>query len=178
MARKREVLGTGRYLELVCEDGWEFAVRNRGSGVVGIVPVTEAGELVLVEQWRAALGGPSVELPAGLVGDEDDADEDMLVAARRELEEETGFRADHWTFLYEGASSAGLTPETVHIYLATGLTRAGPGGGTEHENITVHVVPLEGIEDWLAAQRRRGAVIDIKVYGALGAARGAVRPAG
>ncbi|MCH8686120.1 NUDIX hydrolase [Pedomonas mirosovicensis] len=177
MAGNREVLGTGNYLELVREDGWEFVERNRGSGAVGIVPVTDAGELVLVEQWRAALDGQSIELPAGLVGDEDDTDEEMLVAARRELEEETGFHAEAWTHLYDGTTSAGLTSETVHIYLATGLTRIGEGGGTSHENIIVHVVPLDGIENWLAAQRQRGAMIDIKVYGALAVARGAIKPA-
>lgn len=176
MARNREILGTGKYLELVREDGWEFAIRNRGSGVVGIIPLTDDNELVLVEQWRAAIDGPCIELPAGLVGDEEDAEEDMLVAARRELEEETGFRAETWTWLYEGASSAGMTPETVHMYLATGLTRVGDGGGTESENITVHVVPLDTVEDWLAGQRKRGVTIDIKVFGALGVARKAVAP--
>jgi len=176
MARQREVLGSGKYLELVRENQWEFAVRNKGSGVVGIIAVTDDNALILVEQWRAALDGQSVELPAGLVGDEDDANEDMLVAAQRELEEETGFRAGEWTWLYEGSSSAGLTPETVHMFLATRLTRVGNGGGTPHENITVHVIPLDTIEEWLAEQRKRGATIDIKVFGALGVARGAVDP--
>ena len=174
MARQREVLGTGKYLELVREDGWEFTVRNKGTGVVGIIPVTDDNALVLVEQWRAAIDGPCIELPAGLVGDEEDAGEDMLVAAQRELEEETGFRAGEWTWLYEGASSAGMTPETVNMYLATRLTRVGEGGGTPHENITVHIVPLDTIEAWLTEQRQRGATIDIKVFGALGVARGAV----
>lgn len=176
MAREREILGTGKYLELVREDDWEFAIRNKGSGVVGIIPVTDDNALVLVEQWRAAIDGPCIELPAGLVGDEDDAEEDMLVAAQRELEEETGFCAREWKWLYEGASSAGMTPETVHMYLATRLSRVGQGGGTSHENITVHVVPLDTIEQWLAEQRKRGATIDIKVFGALGIARGAVDP--
>ncbi len=174
MTQQREVLGTGKYLELVRDNGWEFTVRNRGCGVVGIVAVTDDNALVLVEQWRAAVNGRCIELPAGLVGDEGDANEDMLVAAQRELEEETGFRAAEWKWLYEGASSAGMSPETVHIYLATRLTRVGNGGGTEHEDITVHVVPLDTIEKWLADQRQRGAVIDIKVFGALGAARGAL----
>lgn len=169
-----EVLGEGKYLKLVRQDRWEYAVRLNASGAVGIIAVTDAGELVLVEQRRAALKCNAIELPAGLVGDED-ATEDMAVAAERELEEETGFRAGRWTYLYEGASSAGLTPETVHLFLATELTRIGEGGGTPHENITVHVVPLDGIEDWLADQRKRGCVIDIKVYGALGVARDAVK---
>lgn len=176
MAPQREILGTGKYLELVREDRWEFAVRNKGSGVVCVIPVTDDNALVLVEQWRAALNAPCIELPAGLVGDEDDANEDMLVAAKRELEEETGFRAQEWTWVYEGASSPGLTPETVNMYLATRLTRVSDGGGTGHENITVHVVPLDTIEVWLARQRERGAAIDIKVFGALGLARGAVDP--
>lgn len=174
----REILGTGKYLELVREDGWEFVVRNRGTGVVGVIAVTDDDALVLVEQWRAAIGGPCIELPAGLVGDEDDAAEDMLIAARRELEEETGFRAEEWKWLYAGASSAGMTPETVNMYLATRLTRAGKGGGTESENITVHVVPLDTIEDWLSEQSRKGLTIDIKVFGALGIARGAVTALG
>lgn len=176
MAPQREILGTGKYLELVREGTWEFAVRNKGSGVACIIPVTDDNALVLVEQWRAALNAPCIELPAGLVGDEDDAEEDMLTAAKRELEEETGFCAQEWTRVWEGASSPGLTPETVNMYLATRLTRVGNGGGTGHEDITVHVVPLDTIEGWLAKQRQRGAAIDIKVFSALGLARGAVDP--
>ena len=167
-----EILGTGRFLRLIRRGKWEIAERTVGTAVVGVIAVTDAGELVLVEQYRPAVAAPCIELPAGLVGD-DDAAEGLEVAARRELEEETGFEARHWTYLYEGASSAGLTPETIHLFLATGLRRVGPGGGDASEDIMVHVVPLEGIEAWLAGRQRAGCCVDIKLFGALVPARAA-----
>lgn len=171
-----EVLGTGRFLRLVRRQGWESAERIVGTAVVGIIAVTDAGELVMVEQYRPPVGARCVELPAGLVGDLD-SDEDLEVAARRELEEETGYQARDWRHLYEGASSAGLTPETVHLFLATGLVRVGDGGGDDSEDITVHVIPLEDIERWLSARQRAGCRVDIKLFGALATARAAATSA-
>ncbi|MGD9021922.1 MAG: hypothetical protein PVF46_08995, partial [Lysobacterales bacterium] len=62
----------GHHLGLKEKDGWEYAFRTDASGVVVLVPVTDAGELVLVEQYRAPVNSRVVELPAGLVGDAGD----------------------------------------------------------------------------------------------------------
>lgn len=163
----------GSWLSLRQLGLWEFVTRTRGRSVVGIVPLTDTGEIILVEQWRAPFDAPCIELPAGLVGDDlHHADESLLSSARRELEEETGYRADSWKHLYTGASSSGLTDELVTMYLATGLHKVGPGGGDATESITVHRIPLAGIEDWLADRERDGAKVDIKLFGAIALARG------
>ena len=111
---RKKTLGAGKRLRLVSEGGWEFVERVGSSGVVSIVAVTDAGELVLTEQVRRSVGGPVIDLPAGLVGDEKGAhDESFLAAARRELLEETGFAARRFVLLGESPTSPGLTSETV-----------------------------------------------------------------
>ena len=89
-------------------DGWEYVSRSRGRNVVGIVAVTADDELVLVEQFRPPVNNRVLELPAGLVADED-AEEDPLNAARRELLEETGYVSDSWFHFATGLSSSGLS---------------------------------------------------------------------
>jgi ADP-ribose pyrophosphatase len=146
-------------------DGWEFVRRNQAKDVVGIVAVTEEGELLLVEQYRPPVNCPVIELPAGLVGDVDA--EDLLTAAQRELEEETGYRATHLNVLARGPSSAGLTEEVVTLVLAEGLTKVGGGGGIENERITLHRVPTTSIGKWLGECAAKGTLIDHKIHAAL-----------
>ena len=163
MADSLESLGRGKWLELVREGRWEFVRRTNVSGVVAMIPITDKNEVVLVEQFRTALKRPCIEIPAGLVGDEK-AGEDPLAAAKRELEEETGFEGSSWTYLFEGAASGGLTTETIRFYLVRGLERVGPGGGDDSEDIKVHVVPLAGLHEWLQSKAREGFAVDAKVY--------------
>lgn len=99
----------GKFLELLKEGRWEYVRRVNASGAVMIVAVTEEGELLLVEEYRVPLHARTVGLPAGISGDE--GEESSLQSARRELEEETGYRADSWTYLLAGPSSPGLTTE-------------------------------------------------------------------
>ena len=100
-----KILGEGQYLRLVAADGWEWAERHNCTNAVIVVPITRQGELVLIEQYRIPLGRDVLGLPAGLVGDEEDGDEAPLVAARRELHEETGFEATQWRRVLSGPSS-------------------------------------------------------------------------
>ncbi|MCP4837691.1 MAG: NUDIX hydrolase [Phycisphaera sp.] len=162
-----ETLHDGRYLELRRRGGWEFAHRRIGRSVVAVIAVDREDRLLLVEQFRPAVEAHVIELPAGLVGDGiDDANENALAAARRELMEETGFEAESWIPLPSVVSSAGLTDERVELFLARGLHRVGPGGGIESEAITVHLVPLSNLIPWLGRKIDGGCSVDGRVYAA------------
>ena len=157
----------GRFLGLNEMDGWEYAYRTNASGVVVLVPVTDAGELVLVEQYRIPVKCRVLELPAGLVGDNDDPDEDFKTAAYRELIEETGYAASSLEELLTGPSTAGMSDEVITIYYASGLQRVGPGGGDGNEDITVHHLPVENPLEWLKAREEDGILLDPKIYAGL-----------
>jgi nicotinamidase/pyrazinamidase len=167
-----QVLGEGRWLRLVKRGKWEYAQRVVGATAAVIVAVTEDDEMILIEQLRPAVGGLVLELPAGLIGDiagaEDEAPE---LAAARELEEETGYRPGRVERVAAGTSTAGLSDERLILYVAHDLERVGDGGGDEHEDITVHRVPLAKVEDWLAERERAGVIIDLKVWAGLYFAR-------
>ena len=169
-----QTLCAGKYLRFVKRGKWEFCTRPNIAGIVGILAVTDDHKLVLVEQFRHPMNASVIEIPAGLSGDTpDSAGEDLALTAARELEEETGYRADKIEPLTAGASSAGLCDELITLYRATGLTKIGKGGGAEGEgeNITVHEVPLTDVPAWLEQRRKQGNVIDLKVYAALYFAR-------
>jgi ADP-ribose pyrophosphatase len=157
----------GKYLEVRRVGTWEFAGRVARMGAAVILAVTEAREIVLVEQFRVPHGAMSIELPAGLIGDTGDGDS-VLAAAARELAEETGFRAAVWEDLGEFATSPGMSSEMFNLVRAAGLTRFGPGGGVADEEIRVHVVPLDGLAAFLADKRAQGCVIDCRLVIAMG----------
>jgi ADP-ribose pyrophosphatase len=103
-------------------------------------------------------------LPAGLAGDEPDSSgEDSLLAAQRELLEETGYVSNRWSRLMAGPSSAGLSDEIVELFLAEEADQQTAGGGIEHEEITVQLVPLGEMDSWLETRIAAGALIDFKV---------------
>lgn len=161
------VLFEGRYLQLV-DDGWEYVTRHGITGVVVLVAVTPDRELVLVEQYRPAVRRRCVELPAGLVGDIAGQEaETLATAAHRELIEETGFSAREMIELADGPIAVGVSDEIVTFFEARDLTRVGEGGGDDTEDITVHVVPLATLLEFLAARRADGCLIDPKIYSGL-----------
>ena len=163
-----ETLWTGRFLEVRQRDTWEYVTRPNATSVVGIAAITDYQQIVLVEQFRKPLGRSVIELPAGLSGDDPaSADEAPLIAAQRELLEETGYVAEVWTELMTGPSSAGLTDETVVLFLATGAHQQAAGGGVEGENITVHTVPIATVYKWLHDQISHGILVDFKVFAGL-----------
>jgi len=162
----------GRHLRAVAHDTWESVERVNASGVVGIIAITNDNQLILTEQFRPPLGKTVIGLPAGLAGDiTGQENEALLTAAQRELLEETGYAAQHWQHAFTGATSSGLTNETLTVFHATGLTRIHPGGGDEHENITVIEVPLNSLNAWLIQQRQDGKEVDLPVYAALSVPR-------
>lgn len=164
----KRVVWQGQYLQAVLRDGYECIERRGIKGIVGIIAVTDDGRLILVEQFRPPVQARVIELPAGLAGDTAAArDETLESAAHRELLEETGYQAARLAPVAHGAVSAGLSDEMITLMLATGLTKVGDGGGDEHEDITVHAVPLAGLIAWLRDRQVQGAVIDLKVFSAL-----------
>lgn len=149
-------------------DSWEFVTRPNASAVVGIAALTEAGELLLVEQFRRPLNKNVIELPAGLVGDDPGtAHEPPIEAAKRELLEETGYEAEQWRELMTGPSSAGLTDECVVLFSALRAKKTEAGGGVAGENIIVHTVPLDQVDSWLKSKETEGAAIDFKILAGL-----------
>jgi ADP-ribose pyrophosphatase len=162
-----EVEWAGKFVVAMRRGRWEYAGRTRGIHAVVILAL-DAGEVILVEQYRVPLGKYCLEFPAGLIGDETEG-EDALESAIRELEEETGYRAAQWEVLGEFASSPGMLSETFTLVKATGLTKVGEGGGTEHEDILVRRVPLTQVPGTIAECRARGVAIDAKLLLLLGA---------
>lgn len=158
-----QVLASGKWIRLVQQGKWEYAERLGRNAAAAIVAVTPAGELLLVEQFRPAVGTKTLELPAGLIGDEVET-EDAHEAAKRELEEETGWRCARCEALHEGVASAGITSERIHLFRAIGLQKVGEGGGVAGENITVHAVPLAELESFVKARSAAGTLVDFKVF--------------
>ena len=166
MSEKPETAWDGKYIKVIKEGRWEYVCRTRGISAVVILAV-EQGKVILVEQHRVPIGRKCLELPAGLVGDEDN-DEDICTAAIRELEEETGYRAEHMTDLGRFHSSPGMTSEGFNLVRGEGLTKVGDGGGVEAEDIAVHLVPFADIPAFIEARRREGVAIDVRLLLLLG----------
>lgn len=165
--QSRKVLAEGRYLRMISEDGWEYAERSRGLEAAAIIAVTPDGELILTEQYRIPLQRPIIDLPAGLVGDDQEGEE-IVAAAKRELEEETGYRATRMKKVFSGPPSAGLSNEIVNLLLASGVKKVGNGGGVSGESITVHLVPVDKVLAWCRRfERRTGGLTSPNVVAAL-----------
>ncbi|HEY3322353.1 MAG TPA: NUDIX hydrolase [Planctomycetota bacterium] len=162
------VIAQSNHLRFVRRGTWEYVERKGISGIVGIVAVTPENKLLLVEQFRPPLNKCVVELPAGLAGDIPSArTEALATAAKRELLEETGYRARSMKYLAEGTSSAGLCDEVITLFRATGLTKVNAGGGDAHEKIVVHEIPLRQLRNWLTRKQRAGCQIDLKIFAGL-----------
>jgi ADP-ribose pyrophosphatase len=163
-----ETLYEGRWLSLRKRGRWEYAERNNPGGAVIILAVTPEDKVLFVEQYRVSILQNTIEMPAGLVGDlPGQDDEDILLAAQRELEEETGYRCERVEFIHQGPSSSGMSTEMIAFARARDLHRVGPGGGDESENIVVHEVPRSVAGAWLFARAAEGYSIDPKLFAGL-----------
>lgn len=159
------ILHKGKYLNLHSENEWEYVERTNCSGIVVIVPMTKEGKVILVEQFRRPVEAQVIEWPAGLVNDKESHQRETLeAAARRELLEETGYHAEHLSFLVSGPVSSGLSSEIISFYQALDVVKKGPGGGDATESIKVHEVPLKEADIWLYEMERKGFLVDPKVF--------------
>ena len=156
-----EIPWQGKYIAIKKQGTWEYVSRVRGISAAVILAIDE-GQVILVEQYRVPIGGMCLELPAGLIGDEQEGEE-IETAAIRELEEETGYRAERMVPLGKFHASPGMSSEGFTLVRAEGLTKVGEGGGVENEEIIVHRVPMAEVEDFVERKRSEGAAIDVKL---------------
>ncbi len=161
-----EVMWAGKYVRALRKGRWEFVSRTNDVRAVVILAEFE-GKVVLIDQPRVAVGGRCIELPAGLVGDED-ASATVGGTAVKELEEETGFTAERIERLGDFHASPGMLSESFTLVRAHGVRRCGEGGGTEHEDINVHLVARPDIPGFIEQRRREGFAIDVKLLLFLG----------
>ena len=163
-AQAENIVWQGKFLTAKTQGKWEYVSRARGIRAAVILAIDAEDHVILVEQYRIPLGRSCIELPAGLVGDDDSLEgEDATAAAARELEEETGYHAARMEVLGEFYSSPGMVSESFTLLRAHGLTKVGPGGGTEGESVTVHRVPRREIGRAIAGWRAAGLGIDTRL---------------
>jgi ADP-ribose pyrophosphatase len=117
----------GRYLD-VRVDAIQRADGSTGTrdvvkhpGAIAVLALDDDARLLLVRQWRIPAGRAMLEIPAGTLDVHEGVTEDADIAARRELEEETGSRASSWRRLASFWTAPGFATELMHLYLATGL---------------------------------------------------------
>ena len=128
-------------------------------GAVAIVPMTEDGKVIIERQFRYPLNRVITEIPAGKL---DSKSEDRLSAAKRELEEETGYLADEWIELGDYIPAAAYCDEVITMYLAKGL-HMGTRNLDEDEFLNVETVSLEElVEDIM-----QGKIADGKTQAAI-----------
>jgi len=163
-----ETLFETRWLGLYRIGHWDFVRRPNADAAVGILAITPENKVILIEQFRIPVQARVIEIPAGLVGDEiEHRGEDLAETARRELLEETGYQAGSVRLLLSSPTSAGMTSETTYLFLATDLTKTGPGGGIAGENIEVHEVPADEVRTFLRDREAAGCKVDFKIHAAL-----------
>ena len=161
MSEPVEIMWQGKFITAKRQGRWEYVSRSRGIRAAVIVAIDD-GHAILVEQYRVPLKTDCIELPAGLIGDDTEG-EGVEIAAARELEEETGYRAARIVEIGEFSSSPGMVSETFTLVRAHGLERVHEGGGVSGENITVHRVALEDVAGFVERQRALGKMIDVRI---------------
>ena len=162
-----ETLYDGQWLRMMRRGRWEYAERTHGNGMaVIIVAVTPEDKVLFVEQFRVPLNARTIEMPAGLVGDDHAADT-LESAARRELIEETGWQAGRVDVLLTGPTSSGMSSERIAFVRASQLRGVGDGGGVDGEDIVVHEVARSDAPAWLMRKHAEGYELDLKLWAGL-----------
>ncbi|HWU92753.1 MAG TPA: NUDIX hydrolase [Sphingomicrobium sp.] len=156
-----EVMWAGKFVRAIRRGKWEYASRTNNIGAV-VILAEHDGKVILIDQPRVPLGRRCLELPAGLVGDED-PNATVEATAIKELEEETGFTADRVERLGEFYASPGMVSEGFTLVRASGLRKIGEGGGDSSEDINVHLVARADIAEFIDRKRREGFGVDVKL---------------
>ena len=153
-----EVMWAGKYIRAIKQGRWEYVSRTNDVRAVVVLAEFE-GKMILVDQHRVPIGGRCLELPAGLVGDED-PNATIEDTAVKELEEETGFTAQRIERLGDFHSSPGMVSESFTLVRASGVARC---GGKVEEDINVHLVARGDIPVFIEQKRAQGWAIDVKL---------------
>lgn len=156
-----EVMWAGKYVRAVRRGKWEYASRVANINAVVILAEFQ-GKVILIDQPRVPPDCRCIELPAGLVGDED-PNATVEGTAIKELEEETGFTADRVETLGEFYASPGMVSEGFTLVRAHGVRKIGEGGGDENEDINVHLVARQDIANFIEQRRAEGFGVDVKL---------------
>lgn len=162
--KKSELMFDGKILKVykdqVLLDNGMTVTREvvRHHGAAAVVPITENGEVILVKQFRYAVGRDMLEIPAGLL----EPGEEMAECAARETEEETGFRPMELTHLFDFYSSPGYCTECVGIFAARQLVPSRQHLDPD-EDVEVRIIPLEEAIEKV----KNGEIIDGKTVAAL-----------
>jgi ADP-ribose pyrophosphatase len=156
-----EVMCEGQFVRALRRGKWEYASRARNIRAV-VILAEHDGKVILVEQARVPTDCRCIELPAGLVGDQD-PNATVEETAIKELEEETGFTAERVERLGDFYSSPGMLAEGFTLVRADDVRKIGEGGGDESEDIVVHLVPRADIANFIEQKRAEGLGVDAKL---------------
>jgi ADP-ribose pyrophosphatase len=156
-----QLMWEGKFVRALKRDKWEYASRTNNITAVVILAEYE-GKVILVDQPRVPPDCRCIELPAGLVGDNDPG-ATVESTAIKELEEETGFTAERVERLGEFYASPGMVSEGFTLVRAHGVRKIGEGGGDENEDINVHLVPRAEIPNFVVQKRAEGFGVDVKL---------------
>lgn len=160
----RKMLRQGRVFDITVENvtlsnGFTVDLEViRHPGASAIVPLLNDNRVLMLKQYRHAVGGPIWEIPAGTF----DGKEDPLVCAKRELTEETGYEAHHWDRLGAITPVPGYSDETIHLFLASDM-RPSEQTLDLDEIIEVHPLPINEVVDMI----KGGQIQDAKTIAAI-----------
>lgn len=126
---------------------------------VNVIALDDSGRVLLVRQWRFGVAAPTLEIPGGMV-----EEEDVRAAAERELFEETGYRAARWTLLGEVEPNPAFLTNRCATFLAEGLERVGEPTGDGEEEIRVESAALAEIPALVATGEIRHALVIAAFY--------------
>ena len=137
--------------EVELPDG-NFSTREivKHPGAVAIIPVTDDGKIIFVEQYRKPLERSIIEIPAGKI----ELDEAPAITAVRELEEETGYTTEALEHITSFYTSPGFADEIIHLYYTDQLTQLEEKvEGDEDEFVEIHVLTLEEAENYVKEKK-------------------------
>ena len=166
----KQVAWIGKYLQSVLfrfrnSSGhiisWEAFQRVGCRGIAAIVPFTADGLVILTKQYRPPVNKYVIEFPAGL----NDRNETLEEVSKRELLEETGYKADSVQFICEGPLSSGASSEIMTVFLARDVVDTGKQMPDDAEEIEIIRLPVEGFHDALYSLQDKDTFIDLKTPG-------------